>query len=407
MTIDKQLRWGGLWIILTSLLMNGMNILIFLGMRNATIQAVYGIGFTGLILSCTIIHIAQAKRSGMFGLLAYLLSVLSLVFANVVTFLILAESVGIKEIHTTLKAVSNTVSNIVIAGMLVGLILLGISITRAGIFPRWAGILVALGISLQFPALYALDIVGTLYFGLMVCGSILFAAGLIWIGWVLWSRKGWMEKGTSLSPLDRAWGAPFVIFSALLLILNSFVNSMADLTLFDGVVHLTSTTSLILAIVILHVAHANHAGRVGLAGFIFVHVGYTLSVIPAYFIMAQLAGQIDNNRALMASWVDIPIGRIGTYMLLLGIFLFGGSAIRAEVFPRGSGWLVTIGLALLLPSQFQAQDYLFSIFWVIGATLLGIGLGWMGWALLSNKSVLEGVQQPLDGQLSISVNHES
>jgi hypothetical protein len=138
-----------------------------------------------------------------------------------------------------------------------------------------------------------------------------------------------------------------------------------------------------------------------LAGFIFVHVGYTLSVIPAYFIMAQLAGQIDNNRALMASWMDIPIGRIGNYMLLLGIFLFGVSAIRAEIFPSWSGWLVTLGLALLLPSQFQSQDYLFSIFWIIGATLLGIGLGWMGWTLLLNKSVLEKVPQPLDGQLSI------
>jgi hypothetical protein len=337
----------------------------------------------------------------MLGLLAYLLSVLSLIFANVVTFLILADLAGIKDVHTTLVAVSNAVSNIVTSGMLVGLILLGISIARAGIFPRWAGILVALGISLQVPALYALDIVGPLYFALTVGGSILFGAGLIWIGWALWSGKGWKNKGISLSALDRAWGAPFVIVSALLLILNSYVNSIANLTLFDGVVHLISTTSLILAIVVLHVAQADHAGRVGLAGFVFVHVGYTLSVIPAYFIMAQLAGQIDNNRALMASWVDIPVGRIGTYMLLLGIFLFGVSAIRAEVFPRGSGWLVTLGLVLLLPSQFQSQDYLFSIFWIIGATLLGIGLGWMGWTLLLNKSVLEKVPQPLDGQLSI------
>ena len=94
----------------------------------------------------------------------------------------------------------------------------------------------------------------------------------------------------------------------------------------------------------------------------------------------------------MASWVDIPVGRIGLYMVLLGILLFGISVIRAEVFPRWSGWLLVIGLALLLPSQFQSQAYLFSIFWVIGATFQGIGLAWMGLTLLKRKSTEEVVQ---------------
>lgn len=130
----------------------------------------------------------------------------------------------------------------------------------------------------------------------------------------------------------------------------------------------------------------------GLAGFLFIHLGATLSLIPAYLILAQLAGQIDNNRALMASWVDIPVGRISLYMVLLGILLFGISVIRAEVFPRWSGWLLVIGLALLLPSQFQSQAYLFSIFWVIGATFQGVGLAWMGLILLKRKSAEEIVQ---------------
>jgi hypothetical protein len=76
-------------------------------------------------------------------------------------------------------------------------------------------------------------------------------------------------------------------------------------------------------------------------------------------------------------------------MLLLGILLFGVSALRAEVFPKGSAWLVVSGLALLLPSQFQSQDYLFTIFWIIGATLLGIGLGWMGWNLYKKNPLVE------------------
>jgi hypothetical protein len=74
------------------------------------------------------------------------------------------------------------------------------------------------------------------------------------------------------------------------------------------------------------------------------------------------------------------------------MILFGISVIRAEVFPSWTGWLVVIGVALFLPSQFQSQAYLFLIFWVIGATLAAIGLGWMGWLLIRNHVTRQVVQ---------------
>ena len=389
MTLRKQLRWGGLFIIVAAVLMNGTNIMVYWGKHNAAIQAVYGIGLTGLILACAIIHIAQARRSGVFGLLAYLISVLSLAFANVVTFLILAELSGIEGMLETLVGVTDPVLNLVIYGVLIGLILMGISVAQASVLPRWAGILTALGVALQFPVMYAINTVGSLYFIFTIGGSILFAAGLIWIGWTLWSNHFSLDEEPRLSNLDRGWGAPFIILTATLSIVNAYINSIPDLTLLDGVVNLMSVTAMIFAIVILHTAQAERAGGVGLAGFLFIHLGSSLLVITAYLIMAQLAGQIETNQALMASWVDIPIGRFGNYMFMLGTFLFGVSTIHAEVFPRWTGWLVAIGLALLLPSQFQSQDYLFTIFWAIGATLQGIGLGWMGWSLFKKNPLVE------------------
>ena len=392
MSLRQQLRWGGWWIIITAILMNGMNILVYLGYHNATIQAVFAIGFTGLVLACTIIHIAQSKQAGLLGLLSYLLSVLSLAYANVVTFLILAELVGIKGMDQTLVGVWNPIMRTAVYAIFLGFTLLGISVARAGVFPPWTGILVALGVALQLPAQYAMEIAGPLFFLFTIGGSILFSAGLIWMGWALWSGKGWSDEEPSLSSLDRSWGAPFVILTAILLALNAYINTFGGLTLTSGVVHLLSYTTMILGMVILYTAQAGRGGGIGLAGFSFTHLGATFSLIPAYLILAQLAGQIDNNRALMASWVDIPIGRISLYMVLLGILLFGISVIRAEVFPRWSGWLLVIGLALLLPSQFQSQAYLFSIFWVIGATFQGMGLAWMGLILLKRKSAEEIVQ---------------
>ena len=392
MNLRQQLRWGGCWIILSSVLMNGMNILVYLGYHNAAIQAGYGIGFTGLILSCTIIHVAQARKAGVFSLIAYLVSVLSLAYSNVVTFLILAELSGIEEVHQALLGIWDPIMRMAVYAIFIGLTALGISVAQAGVLPRWGGTLLALGVALQLPAQYAMEMAEPLFFLFTVGGSLLCGAGLIWIGWAIWSGRGWSDEEPGLSNLDRAWGGPLVIFTALLLTVNAFVNSSGDLTLADGIINLLAFTALIPCIVILHTAQADRAGGIGVAGFFLTHLSSTLYIIPAYFMMAQLAGQIETNRALMASWVDIPVGRYSSYMILLGILLFGISVIRAKVFPRWTGWLIAIGLAILLPSQFAPQAYLFTIFWVIGAVLQGIGLGWMGWTLLNTKSTEQVVK---------------
>jgi hypothetical protein len=95
---------------------------------------------------------------------------------------------------------------------------------------------------------------------------------------------------------------------------------------------------------------------------------------------------------LMASWEDIPIGRVGSYMSILGIFLLGVEGIRAETFPRASGWLVVAGIALALPFAFTIQAYFLGIFWVIGAILEGIGISWMGWTLLKKRVTVQAAQ---------------
>ena len=392
MKIQNQLRWGGLWIILASVMMNGMNILVSLNVHNVLIQAIYGIGFTGLALAATCIHIVHARRAGSLGLVAYLLSVLSVVYSNVVTFLSLAELTGIQGIHETLLGVWEPVMRIAIYGVFVGWTLLGLSVARAGVFPKWAGILVALGVAIQFQAQYAAEMIGPWFFVFTVSGSLIFGIGLISIGWALCSGTGWLNEESGLSDLDRTWGGPLIILTSLLLAADAYINTFGVLTIRAGVIHLLSHTALMLSMVILYTGQARRAGGVGWVGFVFIHLGSTLFLIPTYLILAQLTGQIDSNQALMASWVDIPVGRIGLYLIFAGSLLFGISVVRAEVYPRWSGWLLLIGLALLLPSQFQSEEYLFSIFWVIGATFQGVGLGWMGWTLLNKQKTEHRVQ---------------
>ena len=382
MAASQNLRWGGWVIILSALLTNSSKILAALGFQNTANQAIYGLGFTGLVLSITIIHITQAPKAGGLGLVAYLISVLSLTYANVANFLILAELAGVPEARQAMAGIWNPVLQISFYGVFSGLALLGISVARAGILSRWGGIILTAGAATQLLAQAIPNSARPLYLLSTIGGTVLNSIGLIEIGWVIRSEKEGAGAVVKLSNLDRAWGGPFVMLSAGLLVLNAYLNSFADLILFDGITNLLSTTAFMFTIVILYTAQAERSERIGLAGFVLTHLGATLSVITAYLIMAQLAGQIQDNRALMASWVDIPVGRVGSYMLLAGLCLFGVGVVRAAVFPSWSGWLFLTGFALFLPSQFQSQAYLFSIFWVIGAVLQGISLGWMGLTLI-------------------------
>ena len=392
MTFHKQLRWGGLLMILVSLSMNSMNIIVHLGYHNAAIQAIYGIGFTGLILAASLIHIAQARRAGIFGLLAYLISLLSLLYANVATFLTLAEFIGIEGAYQTLLALWNPVLRIAVYSLFIGWMLLGVSVAQAGVLPRWAGILIALGVALQLPSQYAMEIAGPLFFLFTISGSILFGWGLIWIGWSLWSGNGWDPQEAGLSDLDRKWGGPVVIFSGLMFAVDAMANMLGGLSLASGITHVISYTTCVLLGFLLYAAHGKRVGWTGFAGFLLTQFGAALYMITAFLILAQLAGMIDNNRALMGSWVDIPVGRYGGHMVTIGVFLFGLEAIRSGVFPRPSGWLVLIGIALALPFAFTIQAYFLGIFWVIGGIVEGIAIVWMGWILLSRGQTETNVQ---------------
>lgn len=393
MTFRKQLQWSGLSIILVALLVSISNGLFYAGIHNVALHVVYGIGFTGLILTCTIMHIAQARRAGMFELITYLLSVLCLAYVNVATFIDLVSMADIPGTEQAIALIRSPMLFAAIYGLYFCLILFFLASAGVGVVPRWAAILTAFGLALQLPAQFAMNIAGPMFYTFSVGGSILFGAGLTGIGWSLWSDAKLLTEEPHLSTLDRAWGAPIVILAALFLILNAYINTFNALTLPNGIINLISMTTLLLGCVVLFMVQAGRAGTTGLLGLVFTHLGAALSIIPAYLIMAQLAGQIESNRALIAAWVDFPFGRVGNYMLLLGMIVLGVSVIRAGVFPRWTGWLIVIGIALFLPSQFQSQAYLFLIFWAIGATLEGIGLGWMGWMLFRNRDT-RPVTQP-------------
>jgi hypothetical protein len=291
---------------------NGPNILVYAGRHTAAIQAVYFVGFTTLALAVTAIHLAHAHRAGALGTVAYVLTVLSVVYATVEHFLTLAALSGIPEAREASLGLWNTLplARVAVYGLILGLVLLGLAVARAGVLPRGAGLLVAIGGALQLPSPFAIETTGPLFVMFTVSGSVILATGLIWIGWALW--RGAVPLAVQLSPLDRAWGAPVVMTAGFLYSVDAVANMVGGLSLFSSVTHLLSHTSILVALVVLHAGQAHRAGPAGLAGFLVLYLGTALYLISATLIMAQLAGAVETNRALMASWADIPVGRTGS-----------------------------------------------------------------------------------------------
>ena len=59
MNLRQQLRWGGLWIMISSVFEDVATIVIYAGKQSATMHLIYSIGYTALVLTCVFIHIAQ------------------------------------------------------------------------------------------------------------------------------------------------------------------------------------------------------------------------------------------------------------------------------------------------------------------------------------------------------------
>src|SRR5512143_2871234 len=141
MTFREQLQWGGLLIITVALLVSITNALFYVGIHSVPLHALYSMGFTGLIITCAIIHVAQARRAGMFELVTYLLSVLCLAYVNVPTFLDLVEMAGIEGTEQAVAAVRGPFLLATIYGLYFCLILFCLATAQAGVLPRWGGIL--------------------------------------------------------------------------------------------------------------------------------------------------------------------------------------------------------------------------------------------------------------------------
>jgi len=188
MKTQSLIRWSGLLSIVTAVLFVLFGLL-RIGGPNLLGWVLSFLFIVVLVFAMIGLYAAQVEQSGWLGLVAFVLSALGAILISTGNLLSIAEFSGVSGAQAVETFYSTTVPLVIITPLCFfgGQLLFGIATLRAGVLPRWAGILLSVGA------------VGT-FFGFFVLppptlllGIILFASALAWMGWALWSKKGRME----------------------------------------------------------------------------------------------------------------------------------------------------------------------------------------------------------------------
>jgi hypothetical protein len=143
-----------------------------------------------------------------------------------------------------------------------------------------------------------------------------------------------------------------------------------------------------------YASRSKQLGRLGLAGFLLLFFGTLFYAVSSDYgfnapVLARLAPQTLD--AINAYPPVIIMDGLFVLLLFPGFILFGIAIQRSHTLPPWSGILIAAGWSLFMISAPLAL-FVFEPLWILvilGTVLLGIGLGWVGYVLLSGKELAE------------------
>lgn len=143
-----------------------------------------------------------------------------------------------------------------------------------------------------------------------------------------------------------------------------------------------------------YASRSSQLGRLGLAGFLLLFFGTLFYAVSSDYgfiapVLARLAPQTLD--AINAYPSNVIMAGLFVLLLFLGFILFGIAIQRSHTLPPWSGILIASGWSLFIisaPLALLVFEPLW-IFAILGTVMLGLGLGWVGYALLSGKEPAE------------------
>jgi hypothetical protein len=139
-----------------------------------------------LVFALVALYAAQAEQSGLLGSLGMVLSVVGTTLVSGVVLVEIAGASGGKVDAVLGAGLPGALALLGGLAFLIGLILFGAATMRAGVFPRWAGLLLMVGDAVFGASSFA----GSAATIFEIIGALITCAALVWLGLSLLSGNG-------------------------------------------------------------------------------------------------------------------------------------------------------------------------------------------------------------------------
>jgi hypothetical protein len=200
MSTANLIRWSGLISILAGVLYAlaailhpvGEDIAAYTSPNWVTAHRVYWVSAILMLFGLVGLYARQVEKTRWLGLVGFVLAFIGtayvgsiFVMVSTVIPLVAAETPALFDRAATPSTVTVLV---VVLGFSLGYILFSVATMRAGVLPRWSGLLLIIGVSF-FMISEAPLFDRTLSHVIVTVGDVVFGLGLAWMGYALWSEK--------------------------------------------------------------------------------------------------------------------------------------------------------------------------------------------------------------------------
>lgn len=180
-------RWGAIVTILTAAMFVAAAIALIVipdgGLSNPLAPTLYYIGLILIVPAYMALYAAQSQSAGKLGFAGWVMSVIGSIVYSGPIFVLMAGTSGVSTWHDLWGFSMGNVLPLGASTLLIGSIMFGIATRRARVFPRNAGLLLAVGSFLWLIAFYL-----PIPF-LLSLANLLIAAALAWMGVILFPKE--------------------------------------------------------------------------------------------------------------------------------------------------------------------------------------------------------------------------
>ena len=152
------------------------------------------------------LYARQVEKAGWLGLVGFVLAfigtglveIILFMVSTIIPFLAAAAPTNFAQVVTP----PPFWAPVFVMGFGLGYILFGVATMRAGVLPRWSGLLLIIGVSF-FMISEALLFDPTLSHVIVTIGDVVFGLGLAWAGHALWSGTRYVTPGSTGMGLSK------------------------------------------------------------------------------------------------------------------------------------------------------------------------------------------------------------